>query len=165
MRSFCLLLALLALPSVAEARSDSEFAYPFSRVWTSAVRLLRIDLGCPITEKDKEEGYFFFDYPTDSGPVPGTVELIRMRVRGVEGVKAVVQIAAVPQYEERLVLEKLERKLRAEFGSPLSAEPEKKAKPPADKSEAGEKGAAKEKSANSKREERSGSKKQEPKQK
>jgi len=162
----CFLLALLALPAVAEARSDSEFAYPFTRVWTAAVRLLRIDLGCPITEKDKEEGYFFFDYPTESGPVPGTIELIRLRVRGVEGVKVVVQVPAVPGYEERLVLDKLERKLRAEFGSPLSAEPEKKkTEPPAAKDAADQKDADEKQSADGKREKRPAKQKQEPKQK
>jgi hypothetical protein len=122
MRTSWVLLAILALPAVAEARSDSEYAYPYERVWTAAVRLLRVDLSCPINEKDKDEGYFFFEYPGETGPIPGSIEFIRARVNGVEGVKVIIQVPAMPSYFERMVLEKLGRKLTAEFGRPLSGD-------------------------------------------
>ena len=125
MRALCLFLVILVLPAVASARSDSEFAYPYARVWTAAVRLLRIDLGCPIIEKDKEEGFFFFNYTTATGSraLPGSLEIIRSKVSGVEGAKVIVQIPAMPRYVEKMILKKLARKLKAEYGLPLSPLP------------------------------------------
>ncbi len=137
MRAICLFLAVLALPAAAAARSDSEFAYPYARAWTAAVRLLRIDMGCPITEKDRDEGYFFFDYTSTSGSssVPGSVEIVRSKVNGVDGVKVIVQIPAMPRYVEKVVLKKLGRKLKTEFGEPLSPAPVKPAPVPVEKEE------------------------------
>jgi hypothetical protein len=121
MRASWFFLAVLLLPAGARARTDDQFAYPFSRVWTAAVRLLRIDMECPITEKDKDEGYFFFDYPSETGEkYPGSIELVQTQVDGVKGVKVIVQVPAMPTYFERLVLDKLGRKLKADFGPPLT---------------------------------------------
>ncbi len=105
--------------SVAAADSRSDFAYPFSRVWTAAVRLLRVDFGCPIREKDKEDGYFLFDYQRGRDWVPGSVELVRTRVQGVDGVRVVLKVPAMPQYVERMILTRLGRKLGEELGAPV----------------------------------------------
>ncbi len=111
-----------ALPSSALARREQTFSYPFSRVWTTAVRLLRVDFECPITEKDRDEGYFLFSY-TDSGTeaakaVPGSVELVTSHENGVEQVRVVIQVPAMPSYVEAMMLDHLERKLQEDFGSP-----------------------------------------------
>jgi hypothetical protein len=132
MRVSWLFLAVLLIPAGAQAHTDDQFAYPFSRVWTAAVRLLRIDMACPITEKDKEEGYFFFDYPSETGKFPGSIELVETQVDGVKGVKVIVKVPAMPSYFERLVLDKLGRKLKAEFGPPLTAKTPKTAPVSAD---------------------------------
>jgi hypothetical protein len=105
-------------PSTAAAKREDSFRYPFSRVWTSAIRLMRVDLECPITEKDRDEGYFFFDYEDSGSKYPGSIELITTQVDGLESVRVVVQVPAMPSYLEALILDRLSRKLQEDFGSP-----------------------------------------------
>jgi hypothetical protein len=131
MRYLLLVCALvLASPSLAFARSESEFAYPFSQVWTITIRLLRIDLDCPINEKDKDEGYFLFEYRDDKRTFPGSAELIPSNVGGVKGVRVVIQLAALPQYVERMILDRLARKLDEELGRPMQPQKPKDEKQP-----------------------------------
>jgi hypothetical protein len=115
-----LVLSGAAQPAGVRARREETFGYPFSRVWTTAVRLMRVDLECPITEKDKDEGYFFFNYPdADSGKTyPGSVEMVTGKDGGSENVRVVITVAAMPSYVEAMMLDKLERKLREDFGEP-----------------------------------------------
>ncbi len=118
MRVLLIALALCLLPIGAHARQKGEVSYPFASVWTTLVRLVRVDLGCVITEKDKDEGYVIFDYEDAGRTVPGTIELVRSK-RGVqEVISVVVQIPAMPGYVERMVVDRLERKLREELGAP-----------------------------------------------
>ena len=130
MRFLWLVVAInLLLPSVASARSESEFTHPFSQVWTIAVRLLRIDLNCPISEKDKEEGYFFFEYRDGNRSFTGSAEIIPKTKDGVKGVRVVIQISALPRYVERMILDRLARKLDEELGRPILAKKEAVKKP------------------------------------
>ncbi len=131
MRFLWLIVAInLLLPPVASARSESEFAYPFSRVWTIAVRLLRIDFDCPIKEKDKEEGYFFFEYRDGKRSFTGSAEIIpTTSAAGIKGVRVVVQLSALPKYVERMILDRLARKLDAELGQPITANKQADKKP------------------------------------
>jgi hypothetical protein len=107
----------------AEARREQAYPYTFERVWTTAVRLLRIDCSSPITEKDKESGYFLFDYADGKAQHPGSVEVIRIAEAGVESVRVVLQIPALPSYVEQTLLERLSRKLGQEYGVPIGAKP------------------------------------------
>lgn len=116
-------LALCLDPGHAMARTKGEVTYPFTSVWTTLVRLVRVDLGCAITEKDKDEGYVLFDYQDAGRTVPGTIELVRTKRGSVEQVSLVVQIPAMPTYVERMVIDRLERKLREELGAPRTATP------------------------------------------
>lgn len=122
-------------PGRALARREDTFGYPISRVWTSAVRLLRVDFECPITEKDREEGYFFFEYTDHGRKYPGSVELVPVKQNGVDSVRVVIQVPAMPTYVESLMLDRLGRKLREDFGEPVAPTPEapKPAEPPASK--------------------------------
>jgi len=106
---------LLALASPVEARKAQVFQYPLSVVWNAAVRLMRVDLQSPIAEKDRQDGYFLFDYPNGAKSVPGSVEVVE--VNG--GVRVTVQVPSLPSYVERMMLDKLARKLRKEFGKPV----------------------------------------------
>jgi hypothetical protein len=134
MRILGLIVAVhLLLPAVASARSESEFAYPFSRVWTIAVRLLRIDLDCPIDEKDKEEGYFFFEYRDGKRSFTGSAEIIPKTIEGAKGVRVVIQLSALPRYVERMILDRLARKLDQELGRPIKAKKEEVDKKPVEK--------------------------------
>ena len=135
MRLLCpALLLCLALASSAEARRTASFAYPGSRVWVTAVRLLRVDFQSPISEKDRDVGYFLFDFPHEGKLYPGSVEVIAGGDQKRPEVRVVVQIAALPSYVELMILERLERRLRQDFGSPQrpSTEPKAPSKEPSE---------------------------------
>ena len=111
--------AAVALPeSSASAKSAYDSAYGFDRTWNAGLRLVRVDLGLKVTEKDDANGYLLFDYKSpESGqkPVPGSMEFIK----GKDGqVRVVVQIAQMPGYHEQVLVDSLSRKLRNEYGDP-----------------------------------------------
>jgi hypothetical protein len=113
-------------PANALARREQAFAYPYTRVWEAAVRLLRVDLESPIGEKNRDDGYFLFEFPNNGKTTPGSVEV----VRADEGkVLVVVQLPALPSYVEQMVLDKLARKLTAEYGQPPAPPAPSPAKP------------------------------------
>lgn len=125
--------AALALPeSTASAKSAYDSAYGFDRTWNAGLRLVRVDLGLKVTEKDDANGYLLFDYRSpESGlkPVPGSMEFIK----GKDGqVRVVVQIAQMPGYHEQVLVDSLSRKLRNEYG-----DPPKKPPPPSAPKDAG----------------------------
>ena len=112
-------LAIVVVPSApANAKSAYDSAYGFDRTWNAGLRLVRVDLGLKVTEKDDTNGYLLFDYKSpESGqkPVPGSMEFIK----GKDGsVRVVVQIAAMPGYHEQVLVDHLQRKLRNEYGDP-----------------------------------------------
>ena len=111
-----LVFAWLCAPATAAARREATFNYSFSRVWTASVRLVRVDLECPITEKDKDDGYFFFEYTNQNKTYPGTVELVSVQTEAGEQVRVIVQVPAMPSYVEAMILDRLGRKLEKEFG-------------------------------------------------
>ncbi|MBX3224062.1 MAG: hypothetical protein KF795_26340 [Labilithrix sp.] len=126
--SVCFALALvapLALRSEeASAKSAYESAYGFDRTWNAGMRLVRVDLGLKISEKDEGAGYLLFDYLSpESGkkPVPGSMEFIRSRDTGA--VRVVVQIPQMPGYHEQVLVDSLARKLRNDYGDPPKRAP------------------------------------------
>jgi hypothetical protein len=119
MRTLGLACAVLVLwVGGAEARREQTYPYPFSRVWTAAVRMLRVDFESPITEKDKDSGYFLFTFADASKLHPGSVEVIRVENGSVESVRVVVQVPALPSYVEQMLLDRLARKLGQDYGQP-----------------------------------------------
>ena len=121
-------------PTRVEARREATFNYPYSRVWTAAVRLMRVDFECAITEKDKDDGYFLFEYPDHGKQFPGSVELVATTQDDIESVRVVIQIPAMPSYVEGMMMERLGRKLEQEFGAPKQP---KRAAPKKDEAEDG----------------------------
>lgn len=108
----------------ASAKSAYESAYGFERTWNAGMRLVRVDLGLKISEKDEGAGYLLFDYKSpESGnkPVPGSMEFIRSKETGA--VRVVVQIPQMPGYHEQVVVDQLARKLRNEYGDPPKKPP------------------------------------------
>jgi len=91
--------------------------------WNAGLRLVRVDLGLKVTEKDDANGYLLFDYRSpESGqkPVPGSMEFIK----GKDGqVRVVVQIAQMPGYHEQVLIDSLSHKLRNEYGDPPKKPP------------------------------------------
>ena len=115
---------LVALPSApASAKSAYDSAYGFDRTWNAGLRLVRVDLGLKVTEKDDTNGYLLFEYKSpESGmkSVPGSMEFIK----GKDGaVRVVVQITQMPGYHEQVLVDHLQRKLRNEYGDPPSKPP------------------------------------------
>jgi hypothetical protein len=125
-------LLVLGPASPASAKSAYDSAYGFDRTWNAGLRLVRVDLGLKVTEKDDSNGYLLFDYKSpESGqkPVPGSMEFIK----GKDGaVRVVVQISQMPGYHEQVLVDNLQRKLRTEYG-----DPPKKAPTPATPKDAG----------------------------
>ncbi len=117
-------IGVVALPeSSASAKSAYDSGYGFDRTWNAGLRLVRVDLGLKVTEKDDTNGYLLFEYRSpESGqkPVPGSMEFIK----GKDGqVRVVVQIAAMPGYHEQVLVDSLSRKLRNEYGDPPKKPP------------------------------------------
>ena len=102
----------------AQARKQGDFAYPTSLVWTAAVRLMRVDFSSPIREKDREEGYFIFDYEQGGRVHVGSVEVLPARTREGSVARVVIKVAGLPSYVEAMMLSRLERKLAKEYGPP-----------------------------------------------
>jgi hypothetical protein len=121
--------ALIALTDrEAEASVAYESRYTFEQTFGSALRLLRVDLGCKITEKDVDNGYLLFDYTSgESGKQVhhGSVEVVRTR----QGAHVAVQLSSLPRYHEQMIVDALARKLVAEHGEPPARE---KTPPPPD---------------------------------
>lgn len=126
---FCVLFALLAPAAIATFAGDAGASvvmtspYTFEQTFGTAVRLIRVDLGLKITEKDMDAGYLLFEYTSpESGKTvrAGSIEV----VRGKEGVHVAVQLPSLPRYHEQMILDSLTRKLASEHG-----DPPKKAKP------------------------------------
>jgi hypothetical protein len=119
----CALAAPLAPASSASARASAEYTYRYEQMWQATIRLLRVDLGCQITDRDDSIGYVMFEYPGTTGRMhTGSAELVRTTDgRGNEEVRVTIQIPTLPSYVERHVLTQLERKLHSDFGQPPRA--------------------------------------------
>ena len=103
----------------ASAKSAYASPYGYDRTWNAALRLVRVDNGWKVTENDDKNGYLLFDYksPETGKSYPGTLELVRGRDDDA-AVSVLVQLPAMPQYHEQVVLDKLAAKMRREYGDP-----------------------------------------------
>ena len=114
---------VLLSPATGQAKKTADFRHTYDQVWGAAIRMIRVDQGYAIKDRDQGVGYFLFDYRDDGRTYPGSVELVRIKDQGGGSIRAVVQIPAMPSYIERMLLDKLTRKLVDEYGEP---EPSKK---------------------------------------
>jgi hypothetical protein len=117
-----ILLALLLVTGVAHARSEKTLAYQREPAWAASVRFLRVDAKLKLVEKDAEAGYVLFEYVEEKKTFRGSLEVIDVVKSGRKAVRFVLTIEDRPSWVEVELLTKLERKLRAELGSP-SPEP------------------------------------------
>lgn len=132
------LLALLLLAGVAQARSEKTLAYPREPAWAAAVRFIRVDAKLKITEKDADAGYVIFELHEENKTFRGSLELVDTVKDGRHVVRFVLTIEDRPEWVEIALLDKLEQKLKAELGSPAPAPtqaPKKDEPPPAKKEE------------------------------
>jgi len=115
------LVVFSAEEAAASAAYDSPYTY--EQTFGTALRLVRVDLGCVITEKDLDNGYLLFEYKSpESGNrvYRGSIEIIK-RSRGAH---VTVQLPALPQYHEQMIADSLVKKLATEHGEPPSPAPQ-----------------------------------------
>ncbi|MFW5876665.1 MAG: hypothetical protein ACOCXM_08005 [Myxococcota bacterium] len=105
-------------PALAQARRDQELRYRFNQVWGTTVRLVRVDYGFPIRDRDEEVGYLLFEYQDGDRRHPGSFEIVQVKVDGERRVKVACSIPAMPSYIEQMLIDKLEKKLEADYGEP-----------------------------------------------
>jgi hypothetical protein len=101
----------------ADAKTNFDSPYTLAQTFNAALRLVRIDLGFTVTEKDPAVAYVLFDYKsTESGAraVPGSIQMLDTG----RTVKVVVQLGQMPRYHEQVVSDALAKKLRDEYGEP-----------------------------------------------
>jgi hypothetical protein len=118
MRFWLAFAVVFALSSTAYARTSADYVYTYDQLWRASVRLIAVDFRFSITERYPEIGFLLFEYREGSRTFPGSVELVRTGTEGAEGVRVVVTIEAMPSYVERVVLDRLGRKLYEEYGTP-----------------------------------------------
>lgn len=105
------------LQGEALAKTSQQSHYTYRQTYGSALRLLKVDLGLTVTDHDPDWGYVLFDYGSrqdDKRKSQGSFEF----VRGDDGVLVTLQIPAMPRYHERVILDRLKRKLAEEHGTP-----------------------------------------------
>jgi hypothetical protein len=106
-----------------EAKSAYDSPYGYDRTWNAATRLVRVDMGLKVTEKDDASGYLLFEYRSSEGgskTCPGSIELVRS-ADDAAGVHVIVQLPSMPRYHEQVLLDGLVRKMKDDYGEPPSA--------------------------------------------
>jgi hypothetical protein len=115
--------------SPADAKATWDSPWSLEQTYNAATRLVRVDLGLAITERDPHAAYLMFDYRSVEGgsrATPGSIELTATPT----GVKVLVQLHGMPRYHEQLMVDRLGRKMREEYGEPPRRTPPSPSPPP-----------------------------------
>ena len=113
--------AACSLLGDASAKTAYDSPYGFERTWNASMRLVRVDMGLKITEKDESTGYLLFDYKSSEAgnkTSSGSIELVRPAEGSAAGVHVVVQLPQLPRYHETVLLDALVRKMKQDYGEP-----------------------------------------------
>lgn len=121
-----------ALGSAALARSEKTLSYTRETVWPASVRFLVVDERVKVTDKDPDAGYVLFELTDEGRTYRGSLEVMTVVRDKRTSVKFVLQIQDRPDWMEVAMLKRLERKLRAELGSPSPTPSDPKEPPPKD---------------------------------
>jgi hypothetical protein len=101
-----------------DAKTAFDSPYTLGQTYNAALRLVRVDLGLKVTERDPAAAYVMFDYketPASDRVVPGSIEMLDSG----RAVKVIVQLSQMPRYHEAVLSDALRKKLREEYGEPL----------------------------------------------
>src|SRR6185295_14605942 len=112
------LVGALVRPSMVEAKAGFDSPYTLAQTYNAALRLVRVDMGLSITERDPSAAYLLFDYKsneTGQRVVPGSIEMLDSG----RSIKVVVQLSQMPRYHEQVMSDQLAKKLREEYGEPV----------------------------------------------
>ena len=107
----------------ALAKQSLESLYTYDQTWNTALRLVRVDLGYKVLEKDDKAGFILFEYTDKDSVSNGSIELVKTE----KSIHVVCVIPKYPSYHEAVILDRLARKLKDEYGPPPD-----KPKPPPD---------------------------------
>jgi hypothetical protein len=118
LQALCVLGLCLSLVPHAEARRELSFDYRYEQVWGAAIRMLRVDYGFQIQDRDPDNGYLLFDYVDAGRTFPGSLELLRVGEGADASVRVAVQVSAMPSYVERMIADHLSQKLLRDYGPP-----------------------------------------------
>jgi hypothetical protein len=137
---FAALVLLFALVRSPDASASAAYhsPYTFDETYATSLRLLHVDMGFKILEKDKDLGYVLFEYTSpESGNrvTNGSIEIVETRT----GTNVVVNIPAMPQYHEQMILDDLAKKLEKEYGPPPVAKDKSKSDKDKNKDKDGDK--------------------------
>src|SRR5579863_10490217 len=96
---------ITAMAPFADAKATYESPYGFDRTWNAAMRLVRVDNGWKVTEKEESSGYILFDYRSEGTKVtPGSIELVK--AHGPDSaVSVLIQLPQMPHYHEQVLLD------------------------------------------------------------
>lgn len=123
-----LVIAASAFSLTASARVEANSGYSKPQTFSCALRLLRVDRGYEIVEKDQDAAYVLFRYPVagKKEEASGSLEIVET----AQGVRVYVQLPKLPEYHEAILRDALLKKLRDEYGPPAPKAPPQK---PSDK--------------------------------
>jgi hypothetical protein len=128
MRYALALILALSITSNADARAQSDLPYAVAEAFSTALRFVRIDRGCKVTDKDPDAAFVSFECD-DGGKIKrGSLELFKVS----SGVRMQVTLGDDTHGTELRWLELFERKLREERGTPTPLPPPVVPKPPKD---------------------------------
>lgn len=105
----------LLIPAAAKAEKRKIYTYQVNSVYSTAIRLLRVDLNYEILEKDQEGAYIIFNYvDNNSQKHRGSIELLDKGDEANKLTQAICSIPTVPSYLEMDLLDKLNVKLNTD---------------------------------------------------
>jgi hypothetical protein len=100
-----------------DAKTAFDSPYTLAQTYNAALRLVRVDLGFKVNERDPAAAYVMFDYKSNLAGdrvVPGSIEMLDAQ----STVKVIVQLPQMPRYHEAVLSDALRKKLRDEYGEP-----------------------------------------------
>ena len=126
----CIAVVLVLTVQHAFARAQLDLPYGVAESFSTAVRFVRVERGCKVTDKDPDAAFVAFECNDDGKTKRGTLELFRVDNGGV---RAQITLGDDTHGMELRWLELFERKLRDERGTPTPPAPQplkdKKAEP------------------------------------
>lgn len=114
MRTAAVVALALLSSAVAHARATADVPYTLAEAYSTALRFVRVDRGCAITDRDGDAAYILFDCKDGERSKRGAVELFPQK----RGVRVQVTLGDDTHAMELRFVELIERKLRDERGTP-----------------------------------------------
>ncbi len=111
----------LSFATAATAKTQRELTYRYNQIWSTALRFLRVDNSFPVLEKDKRAGYILFEYRDRGRSFQSSLEIVPAVLKGKHIIRTRLRIMTMPTYVEVVLIDKLLRKLRDEYGDPPPA--------------------------------------------